>query len=529
MKFLVNVVILGSWLITVWPLQSLGFIRNISVNAQGLAGNADSFVGGISANGRYISFYSFASNLMAGDNPMSLDVYVYDNWLKNLIYLPIIGNGDSDSPTLSAEGRYLVFSSSASNLVAGDNNQVADIFRYEWSTETLSRISLSSQGEEGNGNSSAPSISGDGRYIVFESTATNLVAGLKQAVPRIFVHDNFTGTIQLISLSVQGKPNDLEARRPMMSADGQFAVFESLAQLTAEDTFGYSNIYRYNLSTGETQLVSVDSTGQVAKRSAFAPRISGDGRYVVFESLWNDSLDEKSPPSSGVIMRDMQVVQSTEIIPPDSGIETGQTTSQVTISQNGRYLNFESAQPWLSEDGNGLVDVFRYDQQTQEVRRVNLDWQGLETTWGPFATGSAIAEQGCAIAFSSLDPKLVKGEDNQAFDVFVSQIVEQEVQFEMATGSLYLPTVQVPGLGLFEARLSLSSAEEMIFSLEQAILLDEGTVNGSCAHFALENGLLYLPSVEVLVEGGPLLYEVLLNLIPDREPLSFQLVKVIPH
>ncbi len=188
----------------------------------------------LSADGRYVTFFSDASNLVPGDNNGTHDIFVYDRTTRTIERVSVSdagveGNGGSFYPALSADGRYVTFSSFASNLAAGDNNGEFDIFVYDRITRTIERVSVSDAAVEGNGDSESPALSADGRYVTFYSDASNLVPGDNNGTDDIFVYDRTTRSIERVSVSdaaVEGNGDSLE---PALSADGRYVTFRSFA------------------------------------------------------------------------------------------------------------------------------------------------------------------------------------------------------------------------------------------------------------------------------------------------------------
>jgi Tol biopolymer transport system component len=184
----------GFWDIFVHDRQT-GQTTRVSVASNGTESNNDSLYPSISADGRYVAFDSRASNLVNGDtNANGSDIFVHDRQTMQTNRVSVAsdgteGNGDSVVPSLSADGRYIAFTSQANNLGNGDNNDVWDIFIHDWQTGQTSRVSIASNGAEGNASSHESSISGDGRYVAFESYADNLVSSDTDGFWDIFVYD----------------------------------------------------------------------------------------------------------------------------------------------------------------------------------------------------------------------------------------------------------------------------------------------------------------------------------------------------
>ena len=172
--------------------RQAGTTRRVSISSTGTQANDASDSPSISADGRYVAFHSDATNLVAGDTNGASDIFVRDRQAGTTTRVSVSsaesqGNDDSYNPSISADGRSVAFQSDASNLVANDTNGTSDIFVRDRQAGTTRRVSISSTGTQGNNNSDAPSISADGRYVAFPSDATNLVANDTNGTSDVFV------------------------------------------------------------------------------------------------------------------------------------------------------------------------------------------------------------------------------------------------------------------------------------------------------------------------------------------------------
>ncbi|MCC6954599.1 MAG: PD40 domain-containing protein, partial [Deltaproteobacteria bacterium] len=195
------------------------------------------------------------------------------------------GSAASASTAISADGRYIVYRSSATNLVAGDTNGVDDIFMFDMQTATTTRVNVSSSGAQATTQALRPSISGDGRYVTFHSDASNLVSGDTNGVTDIFVRDLLTGTTRRVSVNSSGVEANGASLRGTLSADGRFIAFVSSASnLVSGDTNGVDEVFVHDLLTGSTSIASTDTNGTFANAAATGPQISADGQYVAWAS-----------------------------------------------------------------------------------------------------------------------------------------------------------------------------------------------------------------------------------------------------
>ena len=194
-------------------------------------------------------------------------------------------NGGSGSPAISADGRFVAFTSAATNLVTRDTNAHSDMFLRDTRAFQRERVSVSSAGDQGNDLSESASLSEDGRFVAFTSRATNLVPGDTNPNNDVFVHDRATGTTTRVSVSIAGSVPGRQLQ-PHLSADGRYVAFASNAVLVVGDTNGAADVYVHDRETGETSRVSVPSGGSgQGTGGSFSAWISADGRYVAFASL----------------------------------------------------------------------------------------------------------------------------------------------------------------------------------------------------------------------------------------------------
>jgi RHS repeat-associated protein len=263
----------------------------VSVASDGTEGDDGSYTPSISADGRFVAFESWASNLVSGDTNGTIDVFVHDRQMGETTRVSVASDGtegDDGSywPSISADGRFVAFESWASNLVSGDTNGMGDIFVHDrWISETT-RVSVASDGTEGNGDSSYwLSISADGHLVAFESNATNLVSSDTNGWNDIFVHDRWISETTRVSVASDGTEGDDVSYWPSISADGRFVAFESWASnLVSGDTNEMRDIFVHNRQTGETARVSIASDGTEGNGGSYTPSISDDGRFVAFFS-----------------------------------------------------------------------------------------------------------------------------------------------------------------------------------------------------------------------------------------------------
>jgi Tol biopolymer transport system component len=293
-----------------------GETTRASVSSTRAQANGGSGFAAISADGRYVAFQSLASNLVRGDTNDSSDVFLHDRTTGRTERVSIGGGGQgnagSEGPAISNHGRYVGFSSGASNLVPGDTNGLPDVFVRDRSTGRTVRISVSSNGREGRGDpfsngSNAPSISAHGRYVAFHSDMTTLVAGDTNGTEDIFVHDLVTGLTARASVSSDGvEANGESLGPPSVSPGGRYVAFASLASnLVPGDLNGITDVFVHDVRTGRTFLASLGQSGEQGNDGSVpgpGRAWSAGARFLAFSS-WASNLvpgDTNSNPDAFV-------------------------------------------------------------------------------------------------------------------------------------------------------------------------------------------------------------------------------------
>jgi tricorn protease-like protein len=276
--------------------RQTGSTTRVSVSSLGTQANGASVNSAISADGRFVTFSSWAANLVPFDLNARTDIFVHDRQMGETTLVSVAsdgtqGNSDSIMPMISGDGRYVTFYSTATNLVTGDTNSAGDIFLHDRQTGQTTRVSVASDGTQGNfGADTWHAISADGRYITFESFSSNLVPGDTNGAQDIFVHDRQTGQMTRVSVASNGTQQNGDAYVCAISGDGRYVAFDSYASnLVSGDTNGVPDIFVHDRQTGQTTRVSVASDGAQGNLDSAGASLSSDGRYVAFSS-WANNL-----------------------------------------------------------------------------------------------------------------------------------------------------------------------------------------------------------------------------------------------
>jgi Tol biopolymer transport system component len=338
----------------------------MSLDSSNIQGDGASYNSSISYDGRYVAFDSSATNLVAADTNGVQDVFVRDTQTDTIIRVSMDSSGvegdlDSFSPSISYDGRFVAFYSNSTNLVAADTNDRADVFVYDTQTDTTIRVSVDSSGVEGESGSYNPSISADGRYVAFYSNATNLVASDTNVHADIFVRDTQSNTTTRVSVDSGALESNGNSYNPSISYDGRYVTFDSNAtNLVAADTNVRADIFLRDTQSNTTIRVSVDSSGLEGNSDSFAPSISADGRYVAFESNGTNLVAADTNVRGDIFVHDTQSNTTTRVSVDSSGVEGDNGSYNPSISADGAYVAFESdATNFVINDTNGLSDIFR--------------------------------------------------------------------------------------------------------------------------------------------------------------------------
>ncbi len=386
-----------------------GTIKLVSAAPGGGGGAGDSTAGtekglDASADGRYVVFSSYASDLVANDTNNQRDVFVRDTRTGRTTLASVgvdggQGNGESREGSISADGRYVAFNTNATNLFPGDTNNSPDVLVRDLRTGRTTPVSVGPNGLADNG-AHRPEISADGKHVVFTSGSTNLVAGDTNGTEDVFVRDLITRRTERISLSASGQQLDIYSREPTISGNGRFAVFVTAAS-TVSVRDRLKNITRV-ISDG----VVLDPRTVVTEFGYTS--FSADGRYVVFTVTEYQAVGFDPVPN--IWLRDLRT-NRLELITGDRLGRPSTTISPVRrsdVSGDGRYVTFSTAARLTPADTDDLSDVFRLDRKTGN--RVWITRGQQPTTGGGTGSfGPALSDDGQHVAFESENDGLVPG------------------------------------------------------------------------------------------------------------------------
>jgi Tol biopolymer transport system component len=379
----------------------------------------------LSADGRYVAFVTWSTNFAPLDASAFANVFVRDREAGTTVRVSVasdgtLANGDSYEPVISADGRFVAFTSDATNLVGNDTNKSSDIFLRDLVTGTTTMASIGSDGEQGNSGSSGPAISADGRYVVFESYASNLVAGDTNQQTDVFLRDLQAGTTERISVSAAGVEALGESIGGAVSDDGRFVAYSSTAGNLVSPVLTNSawHIFVRDRMTGTVTCASVSTAGTPGDRDSLAASMSADGRYVAFESLATNLVNSDTNGRADIFVRDLVGGTSRRVSVDASGNEANGASTHPSLSADGRFIAFvSSASNLAANDTNGVPDVFVCDQQLNVLVRVSIGSSGAQADAESF--WAMISRDGRFVAFPSNATMLVPGDTNAASDVFM--------------------------------------------------------------------------------------------------------------
>jgi hypothetical protein len=438
-----------------------------------------------SADGRYFVFYSDADNLVAGDNNHAGDIFVADlqQGTINLVSSDAAGNpATSDSgttgsfdPSISADGRYVTFMSYATNLVSANTGGTAEIYVKDLQSGTVTLASADAEGQPLDTFNFYPAISADGRYVAFvhyESTDSSLTSV-------VYRKDLQTGALALVSTNKNGASADGPANHPAISADGTVIAFSSVADnLVDAPVSGAGDIFRKNMTTGDVTLVSAGADGG-GNGVSDLPSISADGSHVSFESSAIDLVPNDTNNARDIFVADLGTNTIRRVSTDSAGNQLTGNSYNAWLTPDASKIVFTSAATdAVDVDTNGQPDVFVKDLESGAVTRVDTSATGAQARLG--ATPSTLSPSDDRVAFVSTSGDLVPGDNNALADVFVKSLTDGSITI-VSTGT----STPIGGTGdsvLTGRHPSISDNGEFVVYTSAAGNLVSGPDTGSLAN-----------------------------------------------
>jgi uncharacterized repeat protein (TIGR01451 family) len=406
-----------------------GFTELASVSSAGVQGNQDSERPSVSAGGRFVAFASLSDNLVPGDTNGKSDIFVRDRLTGTTERVSVSSagrQGDADSgllngmagPSISADGRFVVFDSEATNLVKGDTNGTSDVFLHDRLTGATERVSVSSTGAQASGTEGT--ISADGKRVAFTSFSDNLVPGDTNFSGDVFVRDLSTGTTVRASVASDGSQGGNSSFHPSLDGDGHVVAFDSFADLAPNDGNGTVDVYVHDLDSGVTDAASIGPAGSsfVINHGGNA-NISSNGRFVVFDTAESNLFNDTNGPIQDAVLFDRTAHTWEDVSVSDNGKEGNDNSSLPVVSADGRFVEFTSfASNLVRDDTNNRDDVFVRDRQAGTTARVSVGSAGQQGDLDSIS--GDISEDGQVAAFFSDSSTFVpETQSFFAFDIFV--------------------------------------------------------------------------------------------------------------
>jgi Tol biopolymer transport system component len=405
----------------------IGVTFRVSVGLPGTEPTANSAWPSMSASGRFVAFSSWASDLVRGDTNDASDIFVRDvvAGTTRLVSVSSAGaqaNGSSFSPSISADGKVVAFRSDATNLVRNDTEGRIDVFVHDIATGVTQRVSQRPSGIGANRDSGEPAIAGNGRFVAFSSDATNLVSvkiNVTGLCCDIFVHNVATGHNRLGDPMVDGRGAS-DSFAPVLSSTGRYLAFFSWGCDIVEGIpcLDESSVYRLDLKTDEMTLVTEAYKGGIGFGCGSNPAISSDGTRVAFISDGGNLVPGDTNGAYDVFVRNLVTGVTTRVSVTSKGAQTNGGLGRVGISGDGRFVTFQSdAWNLVPNDANLVTDVFVHNLRTGKTTRVSVSSSGEEAD--AYSADATIDADGNAVAFESDAGNLVASDQNFTTDIFV--------------------------------------------------------------------------------------------------------------
>ena len=416
------------------PSDVVRSVARASVSSAGEQASGMTFGAVLSASGRHVAFVSGATTLIRGDENGLLDVFVRDlatrrTWRASVASSGAESDGSSAKPSISADGSIVAFPSAGSNLVPGDANRAQDVFVRDRDAGTTTRVSQSGAGEA-NAGSLAALLSADGRVVVFSSEASNLVTDDRNAALDVFAADRATGRVTRVSVGPYGEPAG-RSEASSVDADGTVVGFRSFASnLAYGDWNRRADVFVRDRGHGRTERVNVSSAGLEAGKATFRGMVSGDGRFVGFRSRAANLVADDTNRALDVFVHDRVTGETRRVSVASGGAQADASAldlrtrrsyfvSRPFLSGDGRYAAFTSRAPnVVPGDRNRVSDVFVHDLLTRTTTRVSVSAEGEEANGGSSVSG--ISADGRVVAYTSVADNLVRGDTNGRRDVYVA-------------------------------------------------------------------------------------------------------------
>lgn len=352
----------------------------ISKDSNSQPGNNYSNQASISGDGSYIAFKSEASSLLNGDNNDVSDIFRHDRLTGTTVLVSKADNGaaadeESSNPSISQNGRYVVFESASDLLSINDSNLSSDVYLRDLDAGLTRLVSVTPYSNSGNGSSANAEVNSDGRYVAFSSDADNLVLGDDNQTTDIFLRDTVAKTTTRLSVNAAGVTGNGISSHAAVSDNGQFVAFVSYADnLVVGDINDTADVFLYNRTTATLQLVSLNSNnvqGNLDSGSFGGIDVSDDGRHVVFHSNASNLIENDSNGTLDIFLKDLDSGEIILLSRNNSGEQSNSDSSEPSISKDGRYVAFRSSATNLVTGATtNSARIYVFDTKTQTISKV---------------------------------------------------------------------------------------------------------------------------------------------------------------
>ncbi len=400
---------------------AFGFdVSRVSLDSLGNQLPRDSSSAAMSSNGRFLVF-STLTDLVPDDSNNREDIYLRDlesgevKLVSRSITAAPSSRGSSE-PDISGDGSFVVFASSASNLVENDLAGNSDIFLYSRAEESLVRITRGFNGAEADGSSGRPRFSADGKVVVFESRATNLIETDTNGVQDIFIYSLVSGTTRRVSVTSGDGELSGPSHAPSISNDGLKVAFSSLApEINLRARSGLAEVFTHNLVTRNTTRVTAPANDTQQSDVYGDPALSPDGGWLAFLRTRDGGTGV-----SDVLLQELATGETVRVTKTNGANELARH-SIGGIGFRASSLVFDSTSPDLVPgDVNGQKDVFTYDRVRDELRRIS--GPGPDSGGNGESRALGVSPAGELVLFASKAGNLVPGDTNRAQDIFVNDL-----------------------------------------------------------------------------------------------------------
>lgn len=418
--------------------------QRVSVSSNGSSANGPSYSGAIARDGNHVVFTSYASNLVAGDTNAAPDVFVHD-LVRGITTRESVSSTAGQASAysnsirlgISADGRFVVFCSDSPSLVPGDTNAQDDVFLRDRVLGTTTRVSVASAGQQGTLPALDPSVSDDGRYVAFHSSAALVTPDANGTLPDVFVRDVIAGTTSLVSVNAQGVQADGASRYAFLSGNGRFVAFQTWALNMVPPGTSTAQVALRDLLFSTTTIQSVNSGGIAGDGVSSPASLSVDGRWLVFDSLATNLAPGDTLGLQDGFLRDRVAGNTFRVSEGYEGAESNGDGFVSGVSDDARYVSLGGrATNMLPFDDNGTaLDCWVRDLSTADNIAGGADTNGQPTS----SLALGLSGSGRVVLFSSQLDQIVLDDSNGVSDLFVRTAIPES--------AIYFCTAKINSLG----------------------------------------------------------------------------------